>query len=401
MSPRQLIALFCAAEISGMAGYAGFFAQVPALSSEWHLSALQAGVISGAFYGGYMVAVPTLVTLTDYGDPRRIYVLSMLASAAGAFGFSMLADGVVPAVLFHAVSGIGLAGTYMPGLRLLTDRLDGVSRSRAVAIYTGTYAVGTAGSFLLIGWISHFLGWRWAFALAALGPVSAALGVAGLCPPAPGAAKPGLTPAVFDFRPVLTNSAVMARAVAYAAHNFELFGLWSWAVAFLSFAYRQYPADVNRPGEAVVAAVLTLMLLPASVVGNEIAARIGPRRWIVRVMAVSAAFASVIGFLPGLVPAGLLIVLCVAYGITAAAESGALTASLVAVAQPGYRGMTLAVYSMVGFAGSCAGPIVFGLVLQLAGAARTAGWGAAFLAMGAGALAGPLALLGRQAGDSR
>ncbi len=394
MSPRQLITLFCAAEMSGMAAYAGFFAQVPTLAAEWRLTAVQIGFVSGAFYAGYMLAVPILVTLTDHRDPRRIYLSSMLASALGAVGFAMLADGMVLAALFHALSGVGLAGTYMPGLRLLTDRLQGLSRSRAVAVYTGSYAVGTAGSFLLIGGLSHAIGWRWAFGLAAGGPLLASIGMAVLCPADPsGEERARLTPAIFDFRAVLANPAVMARAIAYAAHNFELFGLWSWAVAFLAFAYAQRPADRLHPDEAVVGALLTLMLLPASVAGNEIAARVGARRWIIGVMTASAMIASVLGFLPGQVPTGLVVVLCIAYGIATAAESGTLTASVVAAAEPRYRGMTMAAYSMIGFGGSCAGPMVFGLVLQLAGAGRVAGWGAAFLAMGAGALTGPLALV--------
>jgi hypothetical protein len=33
------------------------------------------------------------------------------------------------------VSGAGLAGTYMPGLRLLADRIGGSRQSRYVAFY--------------------------------------------------------------------------------------------------------------------------------------------------------------------------------------------------------------------------------------------------------------------------
>ncbi len=378
-----------------MAAYAGFFAQVPLLTSEWRLSAADTGWISGAFYGGYMLAVPILVTLTDYMDPRRIYLVSMMGSALGALGFALLSNGMGSAVLFHALMGAGLAGTYMPGLRLLTDRLDGTARSRAVALYTGTYAVGTAASFVLIGQLSRHFGWQWAFGLAAAGPILATITIAASVRPArrPRKAAGGRAEAILlDLRLVVSNRAAMARSIAYAAHNFELFGLWSWAVAFLNFAYAQRPTDGMQIDATIVTAGLALMLLPASVGGNELAALIGSRRWIIGVMVGSALIASTIGFLAGAIPTGILIAVCMLYGIATAAESGALTASVIAVSDDRYRGMTMAVYSMVGFAGSCAGPLVFGLTLEYFGPARDVGWGAAFVAMGLGALIGPLAL---------
>ena len=87
MKPARAVFVMCLAEIAGMAGYAGFVAQVPLLSREWGLSASAIGWISGAFYAGYMFAVPILVTLTDRIDPRRIYFFSMTASATSTLTF--------------------------------------------------------------------------------------------------------------------------------------------------------------------------------------------------------------------------------------------------------------------------------------------------------------------------
>ncbi|MBK5959474.1 hypothetical protein CCR97_14840 [Rhodoplanes elegans] len=399
---KPLITLVCAAEIAGMAAYAGFVAQLPLLSAAWDLTASHAGWVSGAFYAGYGLAVPILVTRTDRTDPLRVYLPSMLATAAGALGFALLADGFWSALLFQVIMGAGLAGTYMPGLRLLTDRLDGAAQSRAVALYTSSYAIGTGFSFAMIGVLSTWLGWRWAFGLAAIGPVTAAITVAMVfrgqarrrtaAPQDPGRQQ---------FGAVLRDRAVMARAVAYGAHNFELFGLWSWAVAFLTFAYALRPGDPLQIEPTLVAAVLTLLLLPASVGGNELALRIGRRRWIVSVMIGSAALAPVVGFAAGEVVSAALIALCLVYGVAVAAESGALTSSVVATGATRQRGAIMAVYSMVGFAGAFAGPLVFGWVLGGVGAGTGAGWGAAFAAMGLGALVGPavLLLVDRRGGD--
>ncbi len=391
MKSRSLVLLMCVAEVIGMAAYSGFIAQIPLFAREWGLSTIAIGWVSSAFYIGYMVAVPVLVTLTDRIDPRRIYLWSMALSALATLGFS-LASGFWSAFACQVFLGAGLAGTYMPGLRLLTDYLAEPTRSRAVTLYTGSYALGTAISFVLIGQLSHALGWRWALGLAALGPVIAFFIVVTLFRARANSSTTSLA-TLFDFRPVLRNRAVMARAIAYAAHSYELFGLWSWTVAFLVFAYTLQPASPFQINPTFVAAALTLMLLPASFIGNECAVRFGARRWIISVMLISACIAAFFGFSAAVLPTVALVALCVIYGFATAAESGALTSSVVATADPQYRGMTMAVYSIIGFAGGSLGPLVFGIVLGTNGAQTVFGWGLAFLAMGLGALIGPIALV--------
>ena len=55
------------------------------------------------------------------------------------------------AFIFRIVAGIALAGTYMPGLKLLSDHLSqmtgGKDQSRAIAFYTSSFCIGTALSF--------------------------------------------------------------------------------------------------------------------------------------------------------------------------------------------------------------------------------------------------------------
>nr|WP_313521615.1 hypothetical protein [Brevundimonas diminuta] len=63
MAASRMIAVVCLAEVLGMAAYAGFAANLPALSLVWSLSAAEAGWVSGAFYGGYALSVPVLVSL--------------------------------------------------------------------------------------------------------------------------------------------------------------------------------------------------------------------------------------------------------------------------------------------------------------------------------------------------
>ncbi|WP_312572548.1 MFS transporter [Brevundimonas sp.] len=371
-SPGRRIAIVCLAEVVGMAPYAAFAANLPVLVPEWSLSMAQAGWISGAFYAGYALCVPLLVGLTDTVSSRSVYLPAMIATGAGALGFAALADGFWSAVAFQVVMGAGLAGTYMPGLRWLTDALAGAPRARAAAYYTASYALGAGLSFALVGFLASQFGWRLSLGLAGLGPIIAGAVMMIFGPPVAPRTRP-----VRDkgrLRRVLRDRTTMAYAFAYGAHNFELFGLWSWAVGFLAITQ----GDSINP--ALLTAALTLILLPASVLGNEVALRIGRRRWIVGVLALSGFVASWIGFLPLVAPPLLVAGALVIYGGLAAAESGAFTATVVERADDASRGAAMAVYSTVGFIGAFMGPIAFGTILGWT--SGTAGWGLAFLSLG-------------------
>jgi MFS family permease len=71
-SPAALVALHVLTSVLGMLGSSSFSALVPEFQREWGLSNTDAGWINGIFYGGYVLAVPLLVGLTDRIDPRRI-----------------------------------------------------------------------------------------------------------------------------------------------------------------------------------------------------------------------------------------------------------------------------------------------------------------------------------------
>ena len=392
MTGARLILVLCTAEVAGMAGFATFPALLPTFLAEWRLSNTEAGWISGIYYLGYVGLVPVLVSLTDRVDPRRIYLGAMALSAVAMLAFGLVATGFWSALGLRALAGVGLAGTYMPGLKILSDNIEGPRQSRFIAFYTASFSVGASLSFLLSGEIAAWLDWRWAFALAALGPGAAYALVALTIAPAPPPPEAGAEGHLLDFRPVFANRRALAYILAYGAHSWELFAYRSWLVAFLVFSQ-----GLQRDGGAmwsatVIAALVNFLGWPSSVLGNELASRFGRARVVALIMAVSALVAAAIGFSAPL-PYVLVVALCLLYGVTVIGDSGALTAGAIAEAEPGRRGATMAVHSTVGFSGAFIGPLVFGVVLDLAGGgASTLAWGLAFLSMGLGAALGPLAI---------
>jgi len=401
LSGARLVTGMCVAHVFSMLGFASFAALLPTFFAEWGLSNTQAGWINGIYFGAYMVTVPVLVSLTDRIDPRHIYVFGSVLTALAAFGFALFAEGFWGGFLARAFAGIGLAGTYMTGLKALTDHIDEGIRARAIAFYTSSFSIGGALSFLMTGWIAEEFSWHWAVGVVGLGPLVSLAFVLWLVPPSqPHHIARGET-ALLDFRPVLRNRRAFAYILAYSAHNWELFALRSWLVAFLVFAQGHQDAGVlgGAWSATALAALVTVLGLPSSVLCNELAQRVGRRRLVISIMCASAAIGAVLGFLAPL-PFVLLFAVVVIYGITVTGDSSSLTAGAVANAAPGQRGATMAAHSFIGFAGAFVGPLAFGVVLDLAGGSDSLlAWGLAFASSGLAVALGPLALvtIGRRA----
>ncbi|MBI3993675.1 MAG: MFS transporter [Candidatus Lambdaproteobacteria bacterium] len=387
-----LIATLCVAEIASMSAIATFPALLPTFIDEWQLTHVAAGWISSLYFAGYLTAVLILVSLTDSIDPRRIYLFCMLLSLGATAGFALFAQGFWTASALRVAGGIALAGTYMPGLKILSDRIAGQTQARAVSFYTASFGIGSSASYYLAGQVAAWRDWHWAFGVAAIGPLLATLLVWRRVAPSPQARAGGGGLRLRDFLDVLRNRSAMGYILAYAAHNWELFGMRAWIVAYLTFARGLHPASWALAAPPTLAALVNLMGLPASVGGNELSIRCGRQRVISAVMGASALLAAAVGFLPWL-PGSAVAAMCLVYGLTVAGDSASLTSGAIAEARPDKRGTTMAVHSAIGFLGAFCGPLAVGAALDVAGGAGGPSWGAGFLTMGAGAAVGPLLML--------
>jgi predicted MFS family arabinose efflux permease len=357
------------------------------LMPPWHLSAAQAGLMASAYAFGYMLAVPMLTALTDRFDARWILLGGSAVSGLATIAFGLFANGLFSASLIWAVAGAGFGGAYMPGLKALTDRLPAGDMSRSVTLYTASFSVGVGLSFLVSQLAADFHGWRVAFFVTGVTPLAMVMVCLLLAPfkPKPSTGHP------LDFRPVFRNRAALGYIFGYGAHCFELYGMRTWIVAFWTFVVARNAGDVWL-GPVAVSVLVTLISLPASVLGNEAAIRFGRRRAITTIMFASAAVAVAIGFSATLPPL-LLLPLVLLYGLTVPGDSGSLTAGMSQSAVAANRGATMALHSTVGFGISALGAWGTGVALDAAGGPDSAtGWLAAFSLLSAGVLLGPIAL---------
>ena len=382
--PLALIAVMCLAEVLTMTGFAAYWSLLPVLQPEWQMSNTMAGWLSGAFFGGYVLVVPFLTAMTDRVDARYVFILGAVLSASGLVGLAFLATDFWSALPWRVIAGAGLAGTYMPGLKVLTDRLPEARQARAVAFYTACFSVGSAASYALGGGALEWFGWRGAFLFTAAGPVLAVIALATLVAPREPEAATEERGHVLDFRPVLRSRETMGYIIAYAGHGAELFAMRSWIVPFLVFCLgsgAEFELDAT-----LFATLISFVAVVSSIGGAELALRIGRARLITWAMLATFAVSAVVGFSSPL-PFAVVVFLCLLYSAAIQADSAALTAGAVATSPVGHRGATLAVHSTLGFGGSLFAPALVGVVLDhSAPLGGTTAWGLAFLTMGSMAL---------------
>lgn len=379
LSPgARIVALMCGAEILCMAGFATYPALLPVLRADWGLSNTAAGFVGGILFLGYVGSVPVLTSLTDRIDARRVYLFSCLLAAGGSALFALLADGFFGALVAQVLFGVGFAGIYMPGLKAMSDRIDEDLQSRAVALYTSLSGFGLAGSYFLAGVISTHASWRLSFALAALGPLAAAVLVFLLMAPkspAPAAVRLGF---FASFRLVFQNKPALGYISGYVAHCWELYGSRAWMVAFLTFAAGEATGSAGRLDAPTLASIISLGGIASSIGCNEFAKRLGRANLVTGIMVTGLALGVATG-LSWRVSFIASIALLTCYYATIMADSGALTAGTVAAARPEQRGATLGVHSMLGFSAGLVAPTSFGLILDLAGGAQSGrAWAASF-----------------------
>lgn len=360
------------AQIGSIVGFATYPSALVQIKNEWLLSNFESGLIASSFFFGYILVVPLATTLTDRIDARRIYIAGTMASILGLLGMSFLSVGFFSAMACLILSGAGVSATYMPGLKILSDRVNQGELTRHISFYTAFFGVGTALSYFSSGVMINTFGWRAAFLVAAFGPFIALLIVLFFVKARHG--EGGWLTLQFrlaDIFPVgrwkrvMQTENAMSYMLGYAAHSLELFATRSWMVTYFIFCATVANDPTFFPIAATtLVAMINLAGVPASIVGNEMALRVGRQRWIIWVMLSSALFGALVGWVPGH-SWGIIVLLVLIHSLCIMADSATLTAGLVISVPQEIKGVALGLHSLLGFAGGLIGPAIFGAALDV------------------------------------
>jgi MFS family permease len=387
-----LVIASCATLVLNLLAFMTVAAVLPELIRAWSLSSTEAGWLGGSFFAGYVAAVPLVMGLSDRIPPKRLFIAGALTGAAASLGFALLADGLWSGIAFRLLTGVGIAGTYMPALKCLADSLEEPQRSRATSYYTSVFALGTALSIWAGGAAAEWLDWRWAFGVAGAGNLVGLLVGWAVLPTGNTDHAAGPRHAL-DFRPVFRNGPAMRNVLVYFTHTWEVFALRVWIVTFLVFV-EGFRGSAFAISPVTIAMCVALVGVPASMAFGEIAARRNRRTAMIALMCASVVVGVVLGLSSGW-PLWAIVGLALLFGVTCYGDTGAVTAGTVALAEPSLRGATMAVHAAVGFLGGVAGPLAVGVTLDLTGGIGSAtAWFWAFVVMAAGSAAGAILMLG-------
>ena len=391
----KILFLTCFIQMISMVGFAIWPIYLIDLQLQWNLSNSEAGWVSGAFYIGYVVATPFLVSLTDTFDARKLYSISCITGSAGLLFFSLFATNAINASIFWSLVGVGLAGTYMPGLQILNSRLNKVSREKYVAVYTSFFGLGVAFSFSFFGILKNYnVTWENSFLIASLilFICSFPLLIFSGKEIEERQTKPylGIIKVLISIFRTFSNKQASPFILGYGGHTYELFGFRSWTFPCIIFLSNHFNVSVSDAFIANSIGLMGFLGIFASIYGAKYC--IGKNRaQVVSNMGMLCFVGSILTAISFWFSFWLALLMLFVYNALIILDSGSLTTGTVVNGDAHDRGVRLALHSMVGFLGGAIGGPVVGFVLDnFGGQTSHLAWFLSFLCLGLGSLVSAL-----------
>jgi MFS family permease len=388
--------------------FINYSAVLPILKSEWGMNNTMAGSIFSVYQLGYILSGVLLSTLTDRFSTKRIFIFSALWSGIANLLFALYAHDYPSAMVLRALTGIGMGGTYMPGLKLVAEKFPSQMRGRAIGIYVGALMLGSSLSLAVTGAVTSLAGWRMAFLVCSGGVFLGSIISLGVFRDYqqvyhPRDAEESYLSAVVKNRPALLM------IMGYGAHMWEMYGMRSWLAPFFTANLILYGLEKGHAtgwGAMASALIVGIGTFSTAITGT-LSDKLGRTRTVTLVMIASAMVSFTFGWLINASPY-LALALGLVYGYLIVAESPVFSTGLTELVSPGYLGAAMGVQSLIGYSLGMISPTVFGWALDLVrGWEPLPGingeWAVGFATCGLGALAGPvfMYLLRREPASSK
>ena len=349
-------------------------AAMPLLLSEWGVTNAEGGIVFAAYQVGYVLSVLVLLPLTDRVRTGRVIALCALATALSFLLFPFFAFNVWSASLLRFCAGLGLAGIYMPGVRIIAAAAEPARRGLAVGAYVAAFYLGSSASLWAAGVLLPGFGWRGAALI--LGAASfmalplSIISTRRLSAPAGGQAHLDLS--------VLRDPPIARNILAYTGHSWELYVSRGWLAAFVAGTLIARGIDKTSAASdgSQWAALMSAFGTVGVFAGGWLSDRLGRARAALAMTFLSGALSLLFGFL-GAGPLALLVVVGSAYYVLISADSAIYSTSITELAPPARLGSAQGLQAFFGFGATILSPIAAGKVLDLQW-----GWGTVFVLAG-------------------
>ena len=374
--------------------FMNFSGALPLLQKEWQLTNGQAGAIQSAGQVGYLLAVLALSSLTDYVKSKNIIVWSAVWSGVWNLAFAGLAHDTISAVILRAMIGFGIAGIYMPGVKLISQQIHVSKRGSALGFFVAAFTLGTAVSIIIGGNLSSALGWQTAFSLTSIGPIIGAWISWRFLPEEKATIqKDEYAHSMID---ILKNRSALLIILLYMFHAWEVLGLRNWLPAYLTATkiHAGFSLKEATMSGSTAAGFATVIAALATAAVATISDKFSRTKTIIIVLLFGFFSVFGLGFTLNS-PWVVIIIVSMMAAFLANADSAVISTTLTEIIPSRYLGRTLAVYAFFGFLAGSISPYVFGKTLDIAiafgldnGSLSGMAWRWAFFSLAAGSLLG-------------
>ena len=322
-------------------------AVLPALSREWALGDGGRAGLTIAVQAGFIVGtlLAALANLPDVLPPRSLMLWGALAAAAVNAVLALWVDRLVPALALRFLTGVFLAGTYPPAMKIAASWFR-AGRGFALGLLIAALTLGKAVPYLITTLFGD--NWRLPLIIASALAIFAALIVITLV-----RIGPYLSETVpFDphaVRRILANRGARLAIFGYLGHMWELYAMWTWIGAFAAASFLSAGLGPRAATAGSLAAFLAIGSGAAGcALAGYVADRLGKARVARWALLVSAACCLLTIAVYGRAPA-LTFFLVMVWGFAVVADSAQFSALVSEHAPVDHVGTALTLQTSLGF----------------------------------------------------
>ncbi|RSK27233.1 MFS transporter [Bacillus sp. HMF5848] len=382
MNRNRILWTMAFAQFLVMQVWFNFSAVMPIVQVEWHLNGTQSGLIVAFFHVGYVLAVFFYSFLSDNYNPKYSFIYGALIAGISGVLFGLFANNFIAALFLRVISGIGVAGIYVPGMKLLAELFSVRERGRAFGVYVGSLVAGSGFSLFVSGLIINQFGWRAVIVLTSIASLIAAVMM--MLSKLPDITIQQQKITLKDVTRVIKKKNLLVN-LGYAGHCWELYAMWAWIGPFMVHYFTLKESTHAVQIGNLTASCIIMIGAFASYNGGRLSDTWGRTKTIQFFIIISIACSLIIGWLT-ILPIWMMVLLALIYGYTIIADSPVYNTLLTEITDKDVLGISLGVQSVMGFSFTIVSPFIFGILLDIFG------YGVAFSILGIITVMTPLCL---------
>jgi MFS family permease len=142
----------------------GFAPLIPTFMGDLGITYAAAATIMTAYFWTYALVQVPVGVLADRLGPRRMMLVFLSLLVAGVVAFPLSRD-YTQSLVTRGLIGLGAAGIWLPGLRLIHEWFPPQERGRATGLFSAGGGIGGTTALVLVPVLAEHFGWRWGYAM--------------------------------------------------------------------------------------------------------------------------------------------------------------------------------------------------------------------------------------------